>query len=206
MDLDPPRHHERRTGIGDLAPIEGNEPHTKSRYSPKQLVDDEVVCAVIFVSCSILKIREKVLTRRHPAHPGKIGQAKEQKAREKRPQKNARRSVQKEPIATQTRVVFFVECIEKRAANEVWRPHHIGWPDQKFAADACEAKAGEGSGQDEKDREPRAKVEAIIQLCDDDSVHRVARGHSGICHHVDQHVLLDVEGARIEGESPTTEN
>ena len=147
-----------------------------------------------------------MLTRRHSAHPGEIGQAKEQKAREKCPQKNPRRGVQKEPIATPTRVVFFVECIEQCTTNEVWRPHHFRGPDQKLAANACEAKAGEGSGEDEKDREPRAKFEAIVQLCDDDGVHRVARGHRSICHHVDQHVLLDIEGARIEGEFPAAEN
>ena len=55
MHLSPPRDHKRRTNPGNLAPVEGDEPHAESRYSPKELVDDEIVCEVKFVSRSIPK-------------------------------------------------------------------------------------------------------------------------------------------------------
>ena len=44
MYLSPPGDHERRTDEGDLAPVEGDEPHPEAGYRPKQLVDNEVIC------------------------------------------------------------------------------------------------------------------------------------------------------------------
>jgi len=58
MHLSPPRHHKRRSDEANLAPVKGDEPHAEARYSPKELVDDEVVCRDRFVSCHT-KIREK---------------------------------------------------------------------------------------------------------------------------------------------------
>ena len=46
MNLSPPRHYERRTDEADLAPVEGDESHTKTRDGPEKLVDDEVFCRV----------------------------------------------------------------------------------------------------------------------------------------------------------------
>ena len=46
MYLGPPRDHEWRSDEADLAPVEGDDSHTKARNSPKKLVDDEVFCGV----------------------------------------------------------------------------------------------------------------------------------------------------------------
>ena len=59
MYLSPPRDHERRSDVGDLAPVEGNEAHTEARHSPKELVDDEVLCKGSFGSLVGLNQEER---------------------------------------------------------------------------------------------------------------------------------------------------
>ena len=104
------------------------------------------------------------------------------------------------------RVVLGVERVEERAADEVLRPDHARRRDQKLAAEAGEAEASEGGREDEHDLEPGAKIEAIVELRDDDGVHHVGRGDGDVGHHVDQDMLLDVEGARVERECGAAED
>ena len=97
-------------------------------------------------------------------------------------------------------VVLGVEGIEQRAAYEVLGPDHARGRDQELAAEAGEAEAGEGGGEDEEDIEPGAEIEAVEELGDDDGVHHVRWGEGDVGHHVDQDMLLDVEGTWVEGE------
>ena len=99
-----------------------------------------------------------------------------------------------------------MERVEQRAADEVLRPDHARGLDQELAADAREAEAGEGGGEDEEDLEPRAEIEAVVQVRDDDGIHHVRWGDGDVGHHVDQHMLLDVEGPWVEGKRPAAED
>ena len=58
---------------------------------------------------------------------------------------------------------FILESIEQCAGCEALRLYHVRGPDQKSAADTREAKAGQGGGEDEEDRKPRAEMEAVEQ-------------------------------------------
>jgi len=49
-------------------------------------------------------------------------------------------------------------------------------------------------------------MEAIVQFRDNDGVDHVHRDEGDVGHHVNQHMFLDIEGARVEGEFPTTKN
>ena len=99
-----------------------------------------------------------------------------------------------------------MECIEQCAAYKVLRPDHARGLDQKLAADACEAKAGESGSEDEEDLKSGAEIEAVVLLRNDDGIHHVRRGDGDIGHHVDQHMFLDVEGTRVEGELGAAED
>lgn len=59
-----------------------------------------------------------------------------------------------------------MECVEQCAAYEVLRPDHVRGPDQKPAAEAREAEASQGQGGSRT----RAKMEAVVQIRDDDGV------------------------------------
>jgi len=104
------------------------------------------------------------------------------------------------------RIVLGVEGIEERTADKVLRPDHARRCDQKLAAEAREAEAGEGGREGEEELEPRAEIEAVVELRDDDGVHHVRGGDGDVGHHVYQHMLLDVEGARVEGKFRAAED
>ena len=99
-----------------------------------------------------------------------------------------------------------MERIEQCAAYEVLRPEHVRGPDQKPAANTRKAKAGKCSGEDEEDLKPKAKMEAIIELRDNDGLNHVRWTDGDVGHHVNQYMFLDIEGAWVEGEFPTAKD
>jgi len=99
-----------------------------------------------------------------------------------------------------------VEGIEERRAHEVLGPDHARGLDQNPTAQAGEAKAGERGGKHEEGFKPRAKTEAVIPIGDNDGIHDIGRKGGDVGHHVNQDMLLDVEGPWVEGEFATTEN
>ena len=92
MYFSPPRDHEWRTDVGDLVPVEGDDPHTEARYSPKELVYDEVICGVTFVSRSIPK-----LEKTSPLGAIQHAHEKKDKPRNKKPGKIVHRNT---PVMT----------------------------------------------------------------------------------------------------------
>ena len=195
-----------------MAPVEGDESHTKARNGPEKLVDDDVFCRVEvrFVSSSIIHpSREKeVRTRRDPAHPREKGQANEKKAWYKCPQKCAGHDIEKKPIAADASrpiVVLCMEGIEEGATHEVLGPDHTRGLDQKRAAETREAKSSESGGENQEDLEHRAETGAVILIGDNDDIHDIGWGSPDVDHHVDEDMLLDVKGPWIQANFATAE-
>ncbi len=99
-----------------------------------------------------------------------------------------------------------MEGIEEGATHEVLGPDHARRLDQKRAAKTCEAKAGEGGGKDEEDLESWAKTDAVILIGDNDGIHDIGWEGTDVDHHVDEDMLLDVEGPWVEANFAAPEN
>ena len=54
-----------------------------------------------------------------------------------------------------------MESIEQRAAYKILWPDHVRGPDQKCATNASKAKAGQGRGEDEENREAWPEIEVV---------------------------------------------
>ena len=99
-----------------------------------------------------------------------------------------------------------MEGIEESAAHEILRPDHACRFDQKHAAETREAKASEGGREDEEYLEHWAETDAVILSGDNDGIHNIAWDGADVDHHVDEDMLLDVEGPWVQAHFAAAEN
>ena len=99
-----------------------------------------------------------------------------------------------------------MEGIEEGAVHKVLGPDHARRLDQKCAAETRKAKASEDGGEGEEDLEHRAKIDAVILSSDNDGIHNTAWDGANVGHHVDEDMLLDIEGPWVQANFAATKN
>ena len=99
-----------------------------------------------------------------------------------------------------------MESVEEGTTHEVLGPDHARGLNQKLAAETSEAEASEGGGQDEEGLKYWTEMEAVILIGNNDGCQDIGWDGADVRHHVDEDMLLDVEGPRVECEFAAAEN
>lgn len=94
-----------------------------------------------------------------------------------------------------------MQGVEERGAGKVAEPDHGGWPDEAAAEEAGERDADELGAEGEEDGEAPAEVDVVKGPPPkrDEGVGAVGAADGDVGHESDDDVLLDGEGARVEG-------
>lgn len=94
-------------------------------------------------------------------------------------------------------LIFRVKGIQQGAYDQILRPDHASWPNQKASAQTSKAKACELGSNDQQRLEPVVGSEVVLQLGDDDGVDGIGRPDGYVGHDVNEDMFLDVPRARI---------
>ena len=128
ISFSPPRGSKRGPNVGNLTPVEGDNGHSKPRYSTEELVDDNIV-------------------RNNPANPVGVRERLKHVAREPVPRERADEDVSEEafarnsPTITHTSIALRVKCVEERTRNEVCWPDHGGRLNKESSGDTANGEA-----------------------------------------------------------------
>jgi len=137
-----------------------------------------------------------------PADPREGGQNREDVARQPVVAEHADSSHDKELVARPLaglEIFLLVKSVEESDLDQVGRPDHGRGVDQVATEDTSHTITDHLSAQAEKKVGKEAKVLAVEDLLDDSDIDRVGRLCSAVSGESDQNMLLDVEGARVEG-------
>lgn len=85
-----------------------------------------------------------------------------------------------------------MKSVEQCACDEVLRPDHARWLNEKASTYAGETETRKLCGDHEQCTEPVAGLEIVVHLCNDDGVDGVRSSYGYVCHDVYQYVFLDV--------------
>lgn len=182
------RCHKRATNEGDHRPVKRENTHSKTRVSAEQGIDGEIVGG-------------------NPADPVEDTKGSEQIPWNPIPDEAACHDDTEETftghVAPVALAKVFVECVEKRRVNQGTRPNHTRRPNNKLSQHTAKRKAQDLGAESDEKLVGVGQLLVVEELLRGDNFSSICTTDTDIGHNGYANVLLDTEGAGVQGPSVT---